>query len=70
MNVILTSFNVQHALKEIAISALNDSQTIREAAKKMGVSDRTIYKYIRLFKIKRVGRGRGWYIEEETRIAA
>lgn len=46
------SLNIHDNHKMLAIKALDSSKTIKDAAKLIGISDRTLYRWIKTFDIE------------------
>ena len=46
------SLNIHDNHKMLAIKALDNSKTIKDAAKLIGISDRTLYRWIKTFDIE------------------
>lgn len=47
------NFNLEEHRKVLIVEALNDSRTISEAATKLGLAERTVYRDIGRFNIKK-----------------
>lgn len=47
----MQTLNIEANIKPMIITALNGSKTHREAANKLGVTARTLYTYIKDYKI-------------------
>jgi len=51
--MIQENLNIHNHHKILAIKALDRSKTIKDAAKLMGITDRTLYRWIKVFKINK-----------------
>lgn len=51
MNLQIDSLNINKVKKKLVTLALQESETIQESAKKLGIHPRTLSTYIRTFKI-------------------
>jgi transposase-like protein len=47
------NLNFQHHYKILIVKALNKSKTIKDASKLLGITDRTLYRWIKQFEIKK-----------------
>jgi hypothetical protein len=50
--MIQENLNIHDHHKILAIKALDRSNTIKDAAKLIGITDRTLYRWIKIFKLK------------------
>jgi transposase len=48
---IIENLNIHDHHKILAIKALDCSKTVKEAANKIGITDRTLYRWIKIFNI-------------------
>jgi hypothetical protein len=63
-DIIIMDLNLERSKNYIILSALNESGTIEEAAKKLNLSPRTLYRKIKSLKIKKTKKGVKNYLYE------
>ncbi len=49
----IKTLNIDYHVKRLLLEALNSSQTIAEAAEKLGISARSAYRYMDRFDVRR-----------------
>lgn len=47
------NLNFEHHYKILIVKALNKSKTIKDASKLLGITDRTLYRWLKQFQIQK-----------------
>lgn len=56
--------NLEYHYKRLALIACNKTEHLKDAAYLLGISERTLFRWMRLYGIKKDRKNRKYYLEE------